>query len=353
MDHSWEKSLILPSVSIKEAIQMMDQSVIKSVVIVDAERTVLGAVTDGDIRRGILKGVSLDNEVSMIMNTTPFCCEFGTERDTLVTEMNNRNILFIPLLKNNKVVSVSSLHGLRKNTVKRRNPVFIMAGGFGSRLRPLTDNCPKPMLKLGDLPILEIIINRFIHFGFSDFYISTHYMPEKIVDYFGDGISRGVNISYVYEETPLGTGGALSLLPDSLPKDIPLIVVNGDILTKIDYVKFLTHHVENKADVTMAVREHVFQVPYGVVKGEGIEITHMDEKPTQKFFINTGMYIVEQSLYKTLPKNTYIDMPSAIELGISKSLKAIKFPIHEYWKDIGAMEDYLAAKEDIKFLSMY
>ncbi len=159
-----------------------------------------------------------------------------------------------------------------------------MAGGFGTRLRPLTDHCPKPMLKIGDKPILETVIRNFIKAGFVNFYISTHYMPEQIHQHFGDGSDLGVNISYVHEDTPLGTGGAIGLLPEDMPRDLPLIMINGDVLTKVDFQRLLNFHMENNADATMCVREYDYQIPYGVINGEGNRITSMVEKPIQRFF---------------------------------------------------------------------
>lgn len=222
-----------------------------------------------------------------------------------------------------------------------------MAGGFGSRLRPLTDNCPKPMLKVGDKPILETVIRSFIKAGFSDFYISTHYMPEQIKNHFGDGGDLGVNISYVYEETPLGTGGALGLLPDSMRQDLPLIMINGDVLTKVDFERLLSFHVENDADATMCVREYDYQIPYGVINGEGNQITSMVEKPIQRFFVNAGIYVVSPRVIQSVEKNQKIDMPTLLEQHMEERQKVLMFPVHEYWLDIGRMDDFNKAQVDI------
>ncbi|WP_347361358.1 nucleotidyltransferase family protein, partial [Vibrio vulnificus] len=189
----------------------------------------------------------------------------------------------------------------------------LMAGGFGTRLRPLTDNCPKPMLKIGNKPILETVIRSFIKAGFVNFYISTHYMPELIHAHFGDGSEFGVNITYVHEESPLGTGGALGLLPNDLPKDLPLIMMNGDVLTKVDFQRLLDFHVSHDADATMCVREYDYQIPYGVINGEGNKITSMVEKPIQRFFVNAGIYVVSPRVIQSVPENHRIDMPTLLE----------------------------------------
>jgi NDP-sugar pyrophosphorylase family protein len=227
-----------------------------------------------------------------------------------------------------------------------------MAGGFGTRLRPLTDNCPKPMLKVGDKPILEILVRSFIKAGFVNFYISTHFMPEQIHEYFGNGSGLGVNIVYVHEDSPLGTGGALGLLPDDLPKNLPLIMINGDVLTTVDFKRLLTFHNENQADATMCVREYDYQVPYGVINGEGNKITSMVEKPIQRFFVNAGIYIVSPKVIQSVPANHKIDMPTLLEQHMQKTDNILMFPIHEYWLDIGRMDDFKRAQMDIYTLGL-
>jgi NDP-sugar pyrophosphorylase family protein len=224
-----------------------------------------------------------------------------------------------------------------------------MAGGFGTRLRPLTDNCPKPMLKVGGKPMLEILIDSFIKSGFNNFYISTHYLPEQIRDYFDDGSSKGVNITYVHEESPLGTGGALGLLPENMAK-LPLVLINGDILTKVDFGKLIEFHDNNKAESTMCVREYEYQVPFGVVEGEGNNVTSMIEKPIQRFFINAGIYILNSSVIDTVKPHNYLDMPTLLEQQIANSQTVVKFPIYEYWLDIGRMDDFNRAQRDYSSL---
>tara|TARA_R110000851_G_scaffold13043_2_gene44828 strand:- start:158 stop:838 length:681 start_codon:yes stop_codon:yes gene_type:complete len=221
-----------------------------------------------------------------------------------------------------------------------------MAGGFGTRLRPLTDNCPKPLLKVGDKPILEIVLNSFIRSGFKNFYISTHYLPEMIKDYFGDGSKWKVNITYVHEKEPLGTGGALGLLPNDVP-DLPLFLINGDVLTNVDFEKVLEFHNKQKAHATMCVRDYEYQVPFGVIQGQDNKVINMQEKPVEHYFINAGIYIVSPELRRSVSKNRYIDMPSLLESSIEQEKDVVMYPVREYWLDIGRIEDYKRAQLDI------
>ncbi|AWL11627.1 Arabinose 5-phosphate isomerase GutQ [Saliniradius amylolyticus] len=345
MAQRWQQALIHPSQSIRDALQCMNDEALRLVMVVDEQQHLIGVVTDGDIRRGLLGDLTLDHPVQAIMNTSPATAAEGTSKASLVRLMKSRSILSVPLVKDGKVVGLETLqHALDKQ--RYHNPVFIMAGGLGTRLRPLTDECPKPMLKVGDKPILETILQSFIDAGFSNFYISTHYMPEKIQDYFGDGSRWGVDIHYVHEASPLGTGGALGLLPDDLP-DLPIIMINGDILTKVDFERLLNFHNDSQATATMCVREYEYQIPYGVINGQGIEITSMEEKPIQRFFINAGIYVVSPELARSVPKNQPVDMPSLLDQRMQQQEKVVMFPIHEYWLDIGRMDDFHRAQADI------
>ncbi|WP_434341252.1 nucleotidyltransferase family protein [Motilimonas cestriensis] len=351
MSHSWKKILISPESSIIQALKIIDNEALRVALVVDENQHLAGVVTDGDIRRGILNGLSLDTAVSKIMNTTPITACVNTPKKELIKLMETRSILSIPLVENGAVVGLETLHHLFEQPTYD-NPVFIMAGGFGTRLRPLTDNCPKPMLKIGDKPILETLIRSFISAGFNNFYISTHYMPEQIKAHFGNGKELGINITYVHEESPLGTGGALGLLPDCLPKDLPLIMINGDVLTKVDFQRLLAFHEENQADATMCVREYDYQVPYGVINGEGNKITSMVEKPIQRFFVNAGIYVVSPKVIQSVPENHKIDMPTLLEQHMQESDNILMFPIHEYWLDIGRMDDFNRAQADIQVLGL-
>ncbi|EJD6664147.1 nucleotidyltransferase family protein [Providencia sp. CRE-3FA-0001] len=349
--NNWEKVIVSPQSTIRNTLSILNETGLQIAMVADDNNNLIGVITDGDIRRGLLRNICLTDSVSTIMNTNPITANIKAHNNELKEIMESNGILSIPLLKDGKVVGLESLHHINKKN-KYQNPVFIMAGGFGTRLRPLTDNCPKPMLTVGTKPILEIIIDNFVKAGFNNFYISTHYMPEQIKNHFGNGENKKVNITYVHEENPLGTGGALGLLPKDIPEDLPIIVMNGDVLTKIDLRKLLDFHISNNADATMCVREYDYQIPYGVINSEGNKITSMVEKPIQRFFINTGIYVISQNIIKSVPQNHRIDMPTLLEQHIAMDKNILMFPIHEYWLDIGRMDDFNRAQKDIYSLGI-
>ncbi len=349
MSYDWRNAVVGQSVSVKDALEKLDREALRIVLVCDDSMKLLGVVTDGDIRRALLKGIGLECDVHKIMNPSPTTITNNTSRKDAVALMQSKSILAIPILDEGKLVGLETLQQA-KSSKHYNNPVFIMAGGFGTRLRPLTDDTPKPMLKVGERPILETLILNFIKAGFSKFYISTHYLPHVIRNYFGDGSKWGVNITYVHEETPLGTGGALGLLPDDTPEH-PLIMVNGDVLTNVDFERVLDFHVQNAALATMCVREYDYQIPYGVIVGDGERIISMEEKPIQRFFVNAGIYVINPEVFKTVDKNRHIDMPTLLQKYLDANKDVLMFPIHEYWLDIGRMDDFERAQADIKSLS--
>ena len=349
MSHCWKNVLIKPTCTLLDALDIINRESLRVALVVDEMNVLKGIVTDGDIRRGLLNSLPLSASITHVMNSSPMTADINTSRDDLISIMESKDILSIPLLENGKVVGLETLHSVLTLPI-HQNPVFLMAGGFGTRLRPLTDTCPKPMLKIGNKPILETVIRSFIKAGFVNFYISTHYMPEQIQQYFGDGSEFGVKITYVHEEQPLGTGGALGLLPDSLPKDLPLIMMNGDVLSKIDFQRLLDFHNDAGADATMCVREYEYQIPYGVIEGEGNKITSMVEKPVQRFFVNAGIYVLSPRIIQSVPANYRIDMPTLLDKHMKEREKVLMFPIHEYWLDIGRMDDFNRAQADIHTL---
>ncbi|WP_293752048.1 nucleotidyltransferase family protein [uncultured Paraglaciecola sp.] len=349
MSQRWQNILIQQESTIRNAMQIIDREALRVGLVVNSEKKLLGVITDGDVRRGILLGLSLEAPVTEVMNSKPKVASASSSKDDLLKLMERLDILSIPLLDEDG--GVVGLQTLRESLmpVAYDNPVFIMAGGFGTRLRPLTDDCPKPMLKVGDKPMLETLILNFKKAGFHNFYISTHYLPSVIHDYFSDGSKYGVTITYVHEEKPLGTGGALGLLPDDLP-DLPIILMNGDVLTSIDFTKMLEFHNEYDPAATMCVREYEYQVPYGVIEGDGHKIISMVEKPTQRFHINAGIYVVSQQMLKSVSENEEIDMPTLLERYIALGRDVLKFPVHEYWLDVGRMDDFNRAQIDFQAL---
>ena len=220
-----------------------------------------------------------------------------------------------------------------------------MAGGLGKRLRPLTENCPKPLLKVGTRPLLETTVMRLKECGFSNIFISVNYMAEKVVDHFGDGHRFGVKIHYLYEDEPLGTAGSLSKIPKE-HVNLPLLVMNGDLLTKVNFTDILNFHDAQNSIATMCVRQYSFEVPYGVVKLDRSTISRIDEKPVNTFFVNAGIYVLNPSILQMIPDNRVLDMPSLFNELMSKGDNISAFPIHEYWLDIGKKEDFSRANNE-------
>ena len=345
MDSSWLRALISPFQTILEAIKILNTEDFRLVLVVDKQRRLLGTITDGDIRRGILRNISLTSKVEEIMFRSPIKAPKGASKRELAALMEVNSISSIPLIYSDKVVGLTTLKSVTAQK-KHNNPVFLMAGGFGTRLKPLTNHSPKPLLNVGGKPILETILLSFIRAGFENFYISVFYMPEMIKNYFGDGSRWNVNIEYIEEKEPLGTAGALGLLPNNL-SELPLIMMNGDILTNVDFERLLDFHNENMVAATMCVREYEYQVPYGVIKGEGNRILSMEEKPIQTFFVNAGIYVLSPDMIKSVPVNTRIDMPDLLDGALQKDQEVLMFPIHEYWLDIGRVDDFDRAQNDI------
>jgi dTDP-glucose pyrophosphorylase/predicted transcriptional regulator len=345
----WQSILIHPELPLEDAISVLDKGGLRIALVVSDNQQLMGTLTDGDIRRALLKHVRLDAPVKDVMCATPHVADVDWSKEKILSVMEDLELLQIPLLDaNSRVVGLETIHGLmERRTVE--NPVFLMAGGFGTRLRPLTNECPKPLLKIGDKPILELILESLVKAGFYRFFISTHYLPEMIRDYFGDGSHWGVNIEYVHEEEPLGTGGALGLLPkDQI--DRPLIMMNGDLLTTLNYRGLLDFHLEHNSVATMCVREYEHKVPYGVVQTDGRYIQSMEEKPVQKCFINAGIYVISPELVSAVSAGERIDMPSLLEKQIDQDKKVTMFPVHEYWLDIGKMDDFKKAQEEVDLL---
>ncbi|ALG67634.2 NTP transferase domain-containing protein [Beggiatoa leptomitoformis] len=342
MMKDWQKTLVLPTATLRDTIQALDNSALQIALVVDAERKLLGTVTDGDIRRAILKGLALESLIQNVMNTTPTVLRENASTAHILNVMKRARRHHIPLLNPQGIVVNLAVLDELIQTGERQNSVVLMAGGLGTRLRPLTEHCPKPLLKVGNKPVLQTIIEGFREQGFTRFYLSVNYKAEMIEAYFGDGSAFDVNIQYLHEKDRLGTAGALTLLPD-LPTE-PLIVMNGDLLTKVDYRHLLDFHLEHQAIATMCVREYDFQVPYGVVQIDNHRILGIQEKPIQRFFVNAGIYVLQPSLLSLIPKETFFDMPTLFEKALAEKRETVVFPIREYWIDIGQMADLERAK---------
>jgi len=342
----WNKVLVKPDDKIALAIELLEKVSLRIVLVVNEKNVLLGTITDGDVRRGLIKHITLESSVIHVMQTRPLTIKKGSTRALMRALMQKNSLLHIPILDDQShVVGIETLQSLNEKQ-KRENPVVLMAGGFGKRLHPMTLNVPKPLLSIGDKPILQIILEQFIEVGFSNFFISVHYKSEQVCEYFGNGEDWGVSIKYIHEDVPLGTAGALSLLPSDLPM-LPIIIMNGDILTKINLIEFLEYHERLDGIATMCVREYDFQVPYGVVKATEHRVQAILEKPAYRYFVNAGIYLVEPSVYKELNKKEYLDMTDLLQSLIDHDEHINMFPIYENWLDIGRMEDYQVAQFEV------
>ena len=340
----WSEILLKTSDSLENAIKVLHVGGLQIALVVDNKGKLLGTITDGDIRRALINHRGMDCLVEEVMNNSPITALNSDSSDVIISKMKSRDLLHIPIIdENDIIVGLKTLQHLTYDK-KYDNPVFLMAGGFGTRLHPLTEDTPKPLLNVGNRPILETILSRFIKAGFHNFFISTHYKAETIQAYFGDGSAWGVKIEYVNEEKPLGTAGSIGLLPKNLPK-LPILMMNGDVLTKVNFEHLLAFHQEQKGIATMCIREYDVQIPFGVVNIEKQQAKSIVEKPTQKFFVNAGIYVLEPELVNTVNPNTPIDMPNLLEKQIKKGKSVSIFPIHEYWLDIGHMKEYESAHD--------
>ena len=335
---TWQDALTNPASTVREAVATIDAAGLQIAIVVDEDRRLLGTVTDGDIRRAILRGVALDDAVTEVMNENPTTAREHDDRETLLTLMRQRHLHQIPLLDATwRVVGLEVLDNLLQPK-QRPNAVVLMAGGLGSRLSPLTDNTPKPLLHVGSKPILETILEAFVQHGFGRFYLSVNYLAEQVESHFGDGSRWGVEIEYLRERERLGTAGALSLLPER-PAE-PLFVMNGDLLTRLNFAHLLDFHTEHAAAATMCVREYEMQVPYGVIETRSHRILDIREKPTERYLVNAGVYVLQPDVLDLIPDGKFFDMPELFMRLIQQEEETAVFPIREYWMDIGRLEDF-------------
>lgn len=330
--------------TIRDALQIINNGAIQMAVVVDSEGKLLGTITDGDIRRGLLNNLRLEDSVETILHTTPTVATLSDTKEDILQKALTKKLHQIPIIDEEyRVLGIQEINDLIKPSSKP-NMVVLMVGGLGSRLRPLTEVTPKPMLKVGNKPILQTIVEKFAEYGFNEIVLCVNYKSHIIQDYFGNGSAFGVTITYIFEEERMGTAGALSLLT-SLPNE-PFFVMNGDLLTNINFDHLCNYHLTQNAMATMCVREYDFQVPYGVVNMEGNTILSIQEKPVHKFFVSAGIYMLNPDVIRYIPKNQFYDMPSLFEALIQQGQKAVSFPIREYWLDIGQMEEYERANQE-------
>lgn len=327
---------VRPESKIRDVLEIIDKGSIKLAVVIDDNDRVIGTVSDGDIRRALLSGKNLIDPIREVYNSKPILAYSWITRAEMIEMCSREKVSQIPVLRKDQ--TLETVYCLGEIFKEKSNAVVLMVGGEGKRLLPLTETTPKPMLHVGGKPILETIVSNFKRAGYKNFIFCVNYQSDKIRQYFKDGASLGVHISYVEEEKKMGTAGALSLLKEKLTE--PFYVMNGDLLTNLDLKDFHDYHVDNQSFATMAVREYDFEVPYGVVRVEKNEIKCIDEKPIQRFFVNAGIYMFSPEILDFLDGKESLDMTTLFDRVLKSRRKAMSFPLKEYWLDIGRMSDF-------------
>lgn len=339
---AWRQTLLPSTATLRSAIANLDASALQIVMIVDEAGVLQGTVTDGDVRRALLRDRGMDTPLSEIMSRAPLVAPAEVGREMILHLMQMNKLRQLPVVDAGRKVVGLHLWDEMLIQHERPNSMVIMAGGLGSRLRPYTEDCPKPMLPIGGKPMLEHIIERAKSQGFSHFILAIRYLGHMIQDHFMDGSNLGVKISYVQEDQPLGTAGALSLI-DPLPA-LPLVVTNGDVLADIQYGELLDFHERHQAEGTMAVRLHEWQHPFGVVHTEGVAITGFEEKPVHRTHVNAGIYVLSPAALEKLSRGEPCDMPSLFERIQHQNGRIIAYPMHEPWLDVGRPDDLERAR---------
>ena len=342
VNDSWRKALLPRNSSLQEAISCLNASSQQIAVILSDDGSLVGTLTDGDIRRGLLKGLKLDSSIEDVVKRDPLVVPPQWGRETVLQLMQANKIHQLPVVDERGHVVGIHLWDELLVPAKRSNVMVIMAGGRGSRLGHQTENCPKPLLPIGGKPILEHIIERAKAEGFNRFVLAIHYLGHMIEDYFGDGSRWQVQIAYLHEQTPLGTVGALGLMQ---PRPVEsFLVTNGDVLTDIRYGELLDFHCGHRTTSTMAVRQHEWQHPFGVVRTKGVEIVGFEEKPISRSHINAGVYVMEPQALDLLGVNEHCDMPTLFTRLNEKNGRTIVYPAHELWLDVGLPDDLAQAR---------
>ncbi len=341
---NWKDCIISSGSTVSDAILNLEKTGMQICLITNKKNELLGVITDGDIRRSLLDGHNVNSLVDDIMVTRPMIVNEDILNVTAIELMRLNLIRHLPIVNNkNELMGIHTLDQIAP-IKKIENTMVIMAGGFGKRLAPYTDECPKPMLLVDDKPMLEHIIRKAMAEGFTNFIISVYYLSEVIKDYFEDGTRMGINITYIKEDSPLGTAGALSII-NPMPSS-PFVVTNGDVMTDIRYGDILDFHTKKNSTATMAVRLHEWQNPFGVVNTNGINIESFEEKPVYKSNINAGVYVLDPYCLSLLKKDEVCDMPNLFQRVKSAGRSSVAFPMHESWIDVGRLEDLKIANKD-------
>jgi dTDP-glucose pyrophosphorylase len=333
----WQSALLPIDATLQDAIRNLDETALQIALVVSPEGALIGTLTDGDIRRGLLRGLVLESSIDTIIFHEPLVVPPGMVSGMALQVMQANKIRQLPVVDERRHVVGLHLWDALMLPRHRPNSMVIMAGGQGTRLRPHTESCPKPLLPVGGKPMLEHIILRAKSHGFERFILAIHFLGHMIEEHFGDGNRLGVQIEYLREQSPLGTAGALSLLEPR--PDVSVLVSNGDVLTDINYGELLDFHSGHGATATMAVRLHEWQHPFGVVHTDGVDIVGFEEKPVSRTHINAGIYVLEPHALDTLSTGQYCDMPTLFSRLQIASSRTIVYPMHEPWLDVGRETD--------------
>ncbi len=337
-----EKIKIFVTSTIEKSMRVIDSGAVKIALIVDTDNKLLGTLSDGDIRRGLLRKKTLNDTIKDIYFKNPVTAKQDISKEGLLHLCLINKIGQLPIIDDDRKIIDLFVIDEELSKKQHENNVVLMVGGLGTRLRPLTEHTPKPMLNVGDKPILQTIVKGFVDCGFTNITMCLGYKSDVIQDYFQDGNAFGASIDYIVEEKRMGTAGALTLLKKKLNK--PFFVMNGDLLTNMNFENMLDFHESNDSKATMCVREYDIEVPYGVVNLNNERIVSIEEKPIHSFFVNAGIYLLEPECIELIPGNEFYDMPSLFEELILNNKMTTSFPLKEYWLDIGRIVDYEKAK---------
>lgn len=337
--------------TLEETIRIIQRGNEGIALLVDGEQRLVSTVTDGDIRRALLKKIAMHTPVQVLLSfrplnyPVPITASVATPKTELIRLMRERVVRQIPLLdRDGRVVELALLSALLEDDTIGLAAV-VMAGGMGQRLLPLTMDIPKPMLPLHERPILERTIEQLRRSGIRKVHVTTHYRADVITEHFGNGDAFGMDIQYVNEEQPLGTAGALGIMEP--PKE-PTLIINGDIVTGLDFRAMHDFHRANGADMSVGVRVYEFNIPYGVIETDDILVTQCVEKPTKSVMVNAGIYLLEPSIFQFVPRGKHFNMTELIDVLLHNGRRVVSFPIQEYWLDVGQHHDYQRAQEDAK-----
>lgn len=344
---NWKQTLLPAETTVRDAMERLGKSRSHILLVVDEKQRLLGTVTDGDIRRGLLSGMALETSIAQVMNSSPVVAAPESPPSEQLIMLRKFSIMQLPIVDlANRVVALVGIDDLVTIPETLDNPVVIMAGGLGTRLRPMTEDTPKPLLPVGGRPILETIIEQLTGHGLTRIFLSVNYKSEMVRKHFGDGSNFGADIRYLEEEDSLGTAGPLSLIDDV--GEAPFLVMNGDLLTKLNFKALLAYHRELESQVTVCVRDFDMQVPFGVIEQANNRVRSIVEKPIHKFLVNAGIYVVEPRVVGGVPKGQRLDMPDLLRQLMDTEEAVAAFPVHEYWLDVGRIEDISRAASEFK-----